>query len=301
MLYVHVCTSRVAFFSERANQGAFGNDICCVPRRPTRWCIFVPSDPLLSSCSRDIIRETRRACLLHACGLLAVSCAHSLPRCAPCAPSALSARCSRTGRWRSASMQLALSSSVKAARPTSCSCGPWRACRLRVPAPVAQRPLCPLLPRPLKHARRILPCATARGAPAPGPPPNPLDALRKELGVQSNRLDPAQREAVESAITALGGRVTVGQVAARAGVRLADADAALKALAYDSLAHLEVRNSTDRTHDWMAGAGQPASAPARQPSRACSCSNSCSTSSEPSKLLRGAKLCVCCPCIHSKT
>ncbi|KAF8060028.1 hypothetical protein HT031_004966 [Scenedesmus sp. PABB004] len=76
--------------------------------------------------------------------------------------------------------------------------------------------------------------------PAPPPPPNPVAAIKAELGMQSNQLDADLREGVERAVAGLGYRVTVGQVAARAGVKVSDADRALKALAYDSLAHLEV-------------------------------------------------------------
>jgi hypothetical protein len=69
---------------------------------------------------------------------------------------------------------------------------------------------------------------------------DPVKAFRKELGIQSNRLDQDLKERVERAIAALGYRVTVGDVAARAGVKVSEADEALKALAYDSLGALEV-------------------------------------------------------------
>lgn len=59
--------------------------------------------------------------------------------------------------------------------------------------------------------------------------------------MQSNQLDADLKERVEKAIAKLGFRVTVGQVAAAAGVRLSQAEQALKALAYDSLGNLEVR------------------------------------------------------------
>ena len=48
------------------------------------------------------------------------------------------------------------------------------------------------------------------------------------------------REAVESALEALGGRVTVGDVAGRAGVRVSEAEQALNALAADCQGTLEV-------------------------------------------------------------
>jgi hypothetical protein len=65
--------------------------------------------------------------------------------------------------------------------------------------------------------------------------------FKRELGMQTNRLNPEVRERVERAVEALGYRATVGEVAARAGVKLSEADEALKALAYDALGHLEVR------------------------------------------------------------
>ncbi len=75
---------------------------------------------------------------------------------------------------------------------------------------------------------------------------DPVKALKKELGVQSNRLDAQIKERVERAIDSLGYRVTVGDVAARAGVKLSEAEEALKALAYDSLGHLEVGPAAGR-------------------------------------------------------
>lgn len=45
-----------------------------------------------------------------------------------------------------------------------------------------------------------------------GPPPNPMEAVKRELGMQSNKLDGAVKERVEAAIARLGYRVTVGQV-----------------------------------------------------------------------------------------
>ncbi|KAF6251928.1 hypothetical protein COO60DRAFT_1674245 [Scenedesmus sp. NREL 46B-D3] len=58
---------------------------------------------------------------------------------------------------------------------------------------------------------------------------NPLQALQKELGMQSNKLDADIKERVEKAISKLGYRVT-----------LSEAEQVLKALAYDSLGNLEV-------------------------------------------------------------
>jgi len=39
-----------------------------------------------------------------------------------------------------------------------------------------------------------------------------MEALKRELGMQSNKLDPVIKERVEAAIARLGYRVTVGQV-----------------------------------------------------------------------------------------
>ncbi|GIL54988.1 hypothetical protein Vafri_10646 [Volvox africanus] len=75
--------------------------------------------------------------------------------------------------------------------------------------------------------------------------PNPMELVRREVGLQSNRLDSNLRERVEAAVAQLGGRVTVGDVASRAGVNLADADEALKALAYDTQASLKVSAEGD--------------------------------------------------------
>ena len=69
---------------------------------------------------------------------------------------------------------------------------------------------------------------------------NPADIVKREVGLQSNRLDQEVKDRVEKAIEQLGGRVTAGDVAAKAGVKLSEADECLKALAYDTLAVLEV-------------------------------------------------------------
>eukprot|EP00878_Enallax_costatus_P002812 GHUV01003004.1.p1 GENE.GHUV01003004.1~~GHUV01003004.1.p1 ORF type:complete len:653 (+),score=181.31 GHUV01003004.1:192-2150(+) len=69
---------------------------------------------------------------------------------------------------------------------------------------------------------------------------NFMNAVKRDLGMESNKLDAELRERVERAIVSLGYRVTVGDVAAKAGVKLSEADAALKAIAYDSLGNLEV-------------------------------------------------------------
>lgn len=57
----------------------------------------------------------------------------------------------------------------------------------------------------------------------PDPPPllNPLEAVKRELGTQSNRLDTKVKEAVEVAIARCGYTATVGQVGAYVHIRVA--------------------------------------------------------------------------------
>jgi len=157
---------------------------------------------------------------------------------------------------------------MRALAPPGASCAP-AAARRRV-AVVAAKAAAPLQ----TAARRPGPRALAGAAPLPPPPPpllrapvvarrrrplaeppaaaapssslnastNPLArALERELGVQSASLDPRVREAVEAAIErAPGRRLTAGDAAAAAGASLREADACLRALAYDCLASLEV-------------------------------------------------------------
>eukprot|EP00199_Chlamydomonas_sp_CCMP681_P006225 CAMPEP_0119106186 /NCGR_PEP_ID=MMETSP1180-20130426/3950_1 /TAXON_ID=3052 ORGANISM="Chlamydomonas cf sp, Strain CCMP681" /NCGR_SAMPLE_ID=MMETSP1180 /ASSEMBLY_ACC=CAM_ASM_000741 /LENGTH=214 /DNA_ID=CAMNT_0007091451 /DNA_START=183 /DNA_END=823 /DNA_ORIENTATION=- len=82
---------------------------------------------------------------------------------------------------------------------------------------------------------------------------NPAEIVKREQGLQSNRLPTALRERVEQAVQELRFRVTVGDVAARAGVKLSEADTALKALAYDTLATLEVSDQGDVVYDFPRG------------------------------------------------
>ena len=49
---------------------------------------------------------------------------------------------------------------------------------------------------------------------------------------------------VQEAVEALGGRVTIGDVAARAGVKVTEAEEALNALAADCLGSIQVRAPT---------------------------------------------------------
>lgn len=67
----------------------------------------------------------------------------------------------------------------------------------------------------------------------------PSAPLRGKL--ESVSIPQALRKRVEDAVESLGGRVTVGDVAARAGVSLEDTERTLNALAADSQGVLQVR------------------------------------------------------------
>ena len=65
---------------------------------------------------------------------------------------------------------------------------------------------------------------------------------RHEL--ESLKLSQRVRKSVEGAVESLGDRVTVGDVAARAGVKISEAEEALNALAADAGGTLEARRKT---------------------------------------------------------
>lgn len=137
--------------------------------------------------------------------------------------------------------------SMRATRPPSLVLLPARR-PIRVvarAAPAASRWARTTAPPP--HRRHRAPTPVVVAAAASSNNSNPLArALERELGVQSASLDPRLREAVERAVErAPERRVTAGDAAAAAGVPLADADRALRALAYDCLATLEVSSSGD--------------------------------------------------------
>eukprot|EP00897_Mesotaenium_endlicherianum_P000429 jgi/Mesen1/10387/ME000081S09773 len=71
------------------------------------------------------------------------------------------------------------------------------------------------------------------------------EAFRGGDRVESDRLPPTLRETTMKAVEALGGRVTVGDVAARAGIQVTEAEKALKALASDTGGFLEVSDEGD--------------------------------------------------------
>ena len=78
-------------------------------------------------------------------------------------------------------------------------------------------------------------------------PPTELlfDDIEAKGRLESLSLEPQVRKRAEEAIEKCGGRVTTGDVAAAGSLSLAEADEALKALAADALATLQVSNSGD--------------------------------------------------------
>ncbi|DBA95928.1 TPA: hypothetical protein ACH3X1_001454 [Trebouxia sp. C0004] len=63
--------------------------------------------------------------------------------------------------------------------------------------------------------------------------------------LESLKLQQSVRNSVQDAVESLGGRVTVGDVSARAGVKISEAEEALNALAADASGTLEVSDSGD--------------------------------------------------------
>jgi hypothetical protein len=55
-----------------------------------------------------------------------------------------------------------------------------------------------------------------------------VEVVKREQGLQSNQLPADLKEKVEGAVESLDFRVTAGDVAAKAGVKLADAESALQ-------------------------------------------------------------------------
>ncbi|GAX74218.1 hypothetical protein CEUSTIGMA_g1667.t1 [Chlamydomonas eustigma] len=68
-------------------------------------------------------------------------------------------------------------------------------------------------------------------------------AVRQELGLQSNKIPKHTFQRVEKAILNCKLRATVGEIAAASGLRISETEEALRALAYDSQANLQVRVS----------------------------------------------------------
>jgi hypothetical protein len=65
-------------------------------------------------------------------------------------------------------------------------------------------------------------------------------AIRPGGTVETDRLPSNVRDGTIKAVDSLGGRVTVGDVAAQAGLKLDEAERALQALAADTAGFLEV-------------------------------------------------------------
>ncbi|KAF5841464.1 hypothetical protein DUNSADRAFT_12908 [Dunaliella salina] len=92
----------------------------------------------------------------------------------------------------------------------------------------------------------LTPAKASSGPDATGPNwSNPAAVIKREQALQINRLKSDVRERVEEAVEGLGYRVTAGDVAARAGVKVAEADEALQALAFDTEGALEVSAEGD--------------------------------------------------------
>ncbi len=71
--------------------------------------------------------------------------------------------------------------------------------------------------------------------------PRPLcHLLLQRPQLESLKLQQSVRNSVQDAVESLGGRVTVGDVSARAGVKISEAEEALNALAADTSGTLEV-------------------------------------------------------------
>eukprot|EP00200_Dunaliella_tertiolecta_P005458 CAMPEP_0202338920 /NCGR_PEP_ID=MMETSP1126-20121109/1004_1 /ASSEMBLY_ACC=CAM_ASM_000457 /TAXON_ID=3047 /ORGANISM="Dunaliella tertiolecta, Strain CCMP1320" /LENGTH=527 /DNA_ID=CAMNT_0048929397 /DNA_START=20 /DNA_END=1603 /DNA_ORIENTATION=- len=104
-----------------------------------------------------------------------------------------------------------------------------------------------LLQSRLLSSQRILtPAKAFSGSDTAGPNwRNPAAVIKREQSLQSNRLNSDVRERVEAAVEGLGYRVTAGDVAARAGVKVAEADEALQALTFDTEGALEVSAEGD--------------------------------------------------------
>lgn len=72
-----------------------------------------------------------------------------------------------------------------------------------------------------------------------------LDAVRDRRRIEVDELPPFERDSTMRAVEGLGGRVTVGDVAAKAGLKITQAERALKALAADTGGFLEVSDDGD--------------------------------------------------------
>lgn len=126
--------------------------------------------------------------------------------------------------------------------------------RLRPPLPPPRSPprhaAAFLLPIPSPLPQRL------RVAPGRAPPPTWRPDVRARAGstigappalarpggaVETDRLPSDVRDRAMEAVDHFGGRVTIGDVASRAGLQLAQAERALQALAADTEGFLEVR------------------------------------------------------------
>lgn len=105
---------------------------------------------------------------------------------------------------------------------------------------LAARPedLLPAEPEPRRQREAELAPAQERGVTF-------LDAVRGGKRIEVDALPPFERDSTIQAVEGLGGRVTVGDVAAKAGLKITQAERALKALASDTGGFLEVSEDGD--------------------------------------------------------
>ncbi|KAI3430860.1 hypothetical protein D9Q98_009269 [Chlorella vulgaris] len=141
--------------------------------------------------------------------------------------------------------------------------GGWRAACSRTtprfsssPAQLASRPSSPsLFParRTLLRAARPLGSRTTAAAAARGPVELLLDNVAGKSELLSPKLDPELRRRTVQAIKQRGGRVTIGDVASTAGLKLDQAEDAVRALASDSQATLQVSDAGDIVYVFSPG------------------------------------------------
>lgn len=102
--------------------------------------------------------------------------------------------------------------------------------------PVVQKPIFPGISKRVSDSRVLVPVVRATVDVTQGIRPGGI--------VESDKLPSDVRKRTMDAVDACGGRVTIGDVASRAGLKLNEAQKALQALAADTDGFLEVVVST---------------------------------------------------------
>ncbi|KAF7825703.1 Iron-sulfur cluster biosynthesis family protein [Senna tora] len=103
--------------------------------------------------------------------------------------------------------------------------------------PIVQKPIFPGIPRRVWDYRVLVPAVRASADVAQG--------IRPGGVVESDKLPSDVRKRTMDAVDACGGRVTIGDVASKAGLKLNEAQKALQALAADTNGFLEVSEEGD--------------------------------------------------------